>query len=142
MRVLSPRAVESLVATRCIGRPRLPPDCAAAGNPCRTEVPTILKGNLMCLAHNQTFDAARADAFAGKLLGMLNGGAIMLMMAQMASNMYALQGMSQAMAAQQSTTMDPALSGLNSWTAASSAMSARHAKRPSPHVTSRASAFG
>lgn len=33
----------------------------------------------MCLAHTQTFDAARADAFAAKLLGMLNGGAIMLM---------------------------------------------------------------
>ena len=33
----------------------------------------------MCLAHTQTFDAARADAFALKLMGMLNGGAIMLM---------------------------------------------------------------
>jgi 2-polyprenyl-3-methyl-5-hydroxy-6-metoxy-1,4-benzoquinol methylase len=33
----------------------------------------------MCLTHSQTFDAARADAFALKLLGMLNGGAIMLM---------------------------------------------------------------
>lgn len=33
----------------------------------------------MCLTHTQAFDTARADAFAIKFLGMLNGGAIMLM---------------------------------------------------------------
>lgn len=33
----------------------------------------------MRLSLTQTFDPARADAFAHRLLGMLNGGAMMLM---------------------------------------------------------------
>jgi hypothetical protein len=108
---------------------------AAAPSPASSDeqVEAFITYRLTPLAEGKSDISGTVSAKTGTMISLRTAITLasnvtpMLMMAQMASSMYSLQGMSQAMGGQQSMGMDPALSSLSSWNMAANTMASKQA---------------
>ena len=111
---------------------------AAPAPPPDEQVEAHVEYRMTALAGNKAETTGSATAKTGSIISLRTAMSLasnltpMLMMAQMYQSMYSMQMMNQAMAAQQQqSTMDPAMSGINSWSMASSALASQTAPPPS-----------